>query len=55
MLLPDYRDTGAATWTAHGAWSVALAALAVAGWRSARPAPDPQTRHDEPMPELSSV
>jgi hypothetical protein len=54
-LLPDYRDTGAATWAAHGAWSTALVALGVAGWRSARPAPYRPARHDTPAPELTSV
>lgn len=42
-LLPDYRDVSTATWARHGAWLVLLAAMAVAGHRTARP-----TRLDRP-------
>ncbi|MBW3602680.1 MAG: hypothetical protein KY434_08280 [Actinobacteria bacterium] len=34
--LPDYLDVTWVTWTLHAAWVVAVAALAVWGWRSAR-------------------
>lgn len=49
-LLPDYRTTSATTWALHGAWVLAISALAAAGWRSAAvegsgaPAPSGITR-----------
>ena len=39
LVLPDYRDSSAATWLLQAAWLPVLAGLALAGWRAGRPAP----------------
>jgi hypothetical protein len=50
--LPDYRSGGAGLWIRHIGWIVIFAALAAAGWRSARgptgPAPDQLTPSSSP-------
>ena len=55
LVLPDYRHVTATTWLLHGAWTAVVLALAVAGWRSARPAVDapPVPSFESPDPTRS--
>jgi hypothetical protein len=58
VLLPDYRNPGAAMWSLHALWIAVLCVLAVAGWRQARTPRTPQSSAPEPpvpTPELTSV
>jgi len=53
-LLPDYRVLAGGDWLRHGAWTVVLAALAVAGWRQAgRRRPDVRSDTAPVTPEAA--
>jgi hypothetical protein len=57
LVLPDYRDTSAATWLLQAVWLPVLGGLAIAGWRAGgpvasappvSPTPPPTTRRYPP-------
>lgn len=56
-VLPDYTETTPVTWVRHGLWLCALAALAVAGWRTGceRRSPRPETLSTRPIEEHHHV
>ena len=48
LVLPDYRQPGLRTWSLHAVWLAGLAALAVAGWRTAARCAPGRARNDIP-------
>lgn len=53
-LLPNYRELSGATWARHFLWILAVAALAVWGWRSGA-TPRPAVRDTHRVADLRRV